>query len=200
MFTAANLVTLLVYAALNGLLFMLMLELQDAIGYSALQAGASLLPVNALMLLISPTAGRVAQRIGPRLPLTFGALIAATGMALFTRVGPGASYTAVLLPATLVFGVGLSILVAPLTVAVLGALGEQLAGVASGVNNAVARLGGLVAVAALPLAAGVGGSDPSHAAFAEGFKRGMWINAAVCAAGGVVAWILLAQPERARDS
>lgn len=199
-FTGANLVTLLVYAALNGLLFMLMLELQDAMGYSALQAGASLLPVNALMLLISPTAGRLAQRMGPRLPLTFGALIAAAGMALFTRVGPGASYIAVLLPATLVFGLGLSILVAPLTVAVLGALGEQLAGVASGFNNAVARLGGLIAVAALPLAAGVGGSDPSHTAFAEGFTRGMWINAAVCAAGGVVAWLLLAQPERARDT
>ena len=198
-FTGANLVTLLVYAALGGLLFMLMLELQDAMGYSALQAGASLLPVNALMLLISPTAGRLAQRIGPRLPLTFGALITATGMALFARVRPGASYVAVLLPATLVFGVGLSILVAPLTVAVLGALGEQLAGVASGVNNAVARLGSLIATAALPLAAGVGGSDPAHEAFTEGFTRSMWINAAVCAAGGVVAWLALAPPARAPD-
>jgi EmrB/QacA subfamily drug resistance transporter len=198
-FTGANLVTLLVYAALGGLLFMLMLQLQDAMGYSALEAGASLLPVNALMLLISPTAGRLAQRIGPRLPLTLGALVTAAGMAMFTRLHPGASYVAVLLPATLIFGLGLSILVAPLTVAVLGALGQELAGVASGVNNAVARLGSLIATAALPLAAGVGRSDPAHEAFTESFTRGMWINAAVCAAGGVVAWLALAQPARARE-
>jgi EmrB/QacA subfamily drug resistance transporter len=194
-FTGANLVTLLVYAALNGLLFMLMLELQDVMGYSALAAGASLLPVNLLMLLISPTAGRLAQRVGPRLPLTVGALTAAAGMAMYTRVRPGASYATVLLPATIVFGIGLSILVAPLTVAVLGALGERLAGVASGVNNAVARLGGLLATAALPLAAGVNGSAPQGDAFAAGFVRGMWINAGVCAAGGLVAWVALAHTD-----
>ena len=190
-FTGANIVTLLVYAALSGLLFMLMLELQDTMGYSALAAGASLLPVNALMLLISPTAGRLAQRMGPRLPLTVGAFTAAAGMAMFARVRPGATYLAVLLPATLVFGLGLSILVAPLTVAVLGALDERMAGLASGVNNAVARLGGLLATAALPLAAGVAGAGPVHTNFAAGFTRGMWINAGVCATGGLVAWLAL---------
>lgn len=192
-FAGANLMTLLVYAALSGLLFMLMLELQDELGLNALQAGASLIPVNVLLLLFSPTAGRVAHRIGPRIPLTAGAIIAALGMALFTRLRPGADVVAVLLPAVLVLGFGLAILVAPLTATALGALDDEHAGLASGVNNAVARLAGLLATAALPLAAGVGASDVAHpGAFTAGFQRAMWINAAVCAAGGVVAWLSLA--------
>jgi len=143
-------------------------------------------------LLISPTAGRVAHRIGPRLPLTAGALITALGMALFARLRPGVNVVAVLLPAVLVSGLGLSMLVAPLTATVLGALDDQHAGLASGVNNAVARLAGLIATAALPLAAGVGASDVTRpGAFTAGFQRAMWINAAVCAAGGVVAWLSL---------
>jgi EmrB/QacA subfamily drug resistance transporter len=188
-FTGANIVTLVVYAALGGLFFLLMLELQDALGYSGLAAGVSLLPVSALMLLLSPTAGRIAQRVGPRLPMTAGAVVAAVGMALFTRVRPGASYVSTVLPAVVVFGLGLSLLVAPLTTAVLGAVDDQLAGVASAVNNAVARLGSLVATAALPLAAGLGGlQEVRGSVFAAGFVRAMWICAGACAAGAVVAW------------
>jgi EmrB/QacA subfamily drug resistance transporter len=191
-FAGANLMTLLVYAALSGLLFMLMLELQDELGLNALQAGASLLPVNVLLLLVSPTAGRVAHRIGARIPLTAGAIITALGMALFTRLHPGVDVLATVLPAVLVVGFGLAILVAPLTATALGALDDEHAGLASGVNNAVARLAGLLATAALPFAAGVGASDVTHpGAFTAGFQRAMWINAAVCAAGGVVAWLSL---------
>ncbi|HEU4643113.1 MAG TPA: MFS transporter [Gemmatimonadaceae bacterium] len=189
-FTGANATTLLVYAALGALMFLLMLELQDALGYDALAAGATLLPVNALMLLLSPRVGRLAQRIGARLPMALGAGIAAVGMLLFARVHPGGRFVDTVLPAVVVFGLGLSVLVAPLTAAVLGAVSDELAGVASGINNAVARLGGLLATAAIPLAAGLGGSRaPRGAALTVGFARAMWMCAALCAAGGLIAWL-----------
>ena len=187
-FTGANLVTLLVYAALGGLFFLLMPQLQGNLGYSALRAGAALLPVNVLMLLLSPVTGRLSARIGPRLPMAAGALVAGAGMLLFARVRPGASYVGTVLPAAVVFGVGLAALVAPLTTAVLGAVDEEEAGVASGINNAVARLAGLLAIAALPLAAGMGGMVRLNGpAFAAGYTRAMWISAGLCVAGAVVA-------------
>ncbi|HEX6534807.1 MAG TPA: MFS transporter [Gemmatimonadaceae bacterium] len=193
-FTGANVTTLLVYAALGGLFFLLMLELQNVLGYGPLAAGASLLPINFLMLALSPVVGRRAQHTGPRVPMTFGALIASVGMLLFTRVRPGASYASAVLPAVTVFGLGLAILVAPLTAAVLGAVDERLAGVASGVNNAVARLAGLLATAALPLLAGFGGlAEPRGPALSEGFARAMLIGAALCAAGAVVAWVTVSR-------
>ena len=189
-FTGANLMTLLVYGALNGLMFLLMPQLQDNLGYSALTAGAALLPVNAIMLAGSPVAGRMAARFGPRLPIAIGALIAGGGMLLFARVQPGASYLTVVLPAAIVFGVGLACMVAPLTAAVLAAVDQREAGVASGINNAAARLAGLLAAAALPLAAGLGGmARLTGPEFAAGFGRAMWICAGLCAAGALVAWL-----------
>jgi EmrB/QacA subfamily drug resistance transporter len=191
-FTGANLTTLLVYAALTALFLLLMLELQNVLGYSALKAGASLLPINALMLVISPFAGRLAERIGARVPMTCGALIAAVGMALFTRVNPGGSYVASVLPAIIVFGVGLSIFVAPLTSAVLAAVPSERVGVASAVNNAVSRLAGLLATAIVPLAAGISGANALQSAqLARGFTRGMWISAGLCAAGALVALLTI---------
>ncbi|HEX3158609.1 MAG TPA: MFS transporter [Gemmatimonadaceae bacterium] len=188
-FVGANVTTLLVYAALGGLFFLLMLQLQTVLGYGALAAGASLLPMNVLMLVLSPRVGAWSQRIGPRVPMAVGSLVAAMGMLLFTRVRPGVGYVDGVLPAVAMFGLGLSILVAPLTAAVLGAVDDRLAGVASGVNNAVARLAGLLATAALPLAVGLGGMHGLQpAALSEGFTRAMWIGAALCAVGGVVAW------------
>jgi EmrB/QacA subfamily drug resistance transporter len=187
-FTGANITTLLVYAALNGLFFLLMPELQINLGYTALAAGAALLPINLLMLVLSPVAGRISARIGPRFPMAGGALVAAAGMVLFARVRPGVSYVTTVLPAVVVFGLGLAALVAPLTSAVLAALGERDAGLASGVNNAVARLAGLLAGAALPLAAGLGGAARlSGPAFTAGYVRATWISAGLCAAGAVVA-------------
>jgi EmrB/QacA subfamily drug resistance transporter len=191
-FTGANVMTLLVYAALSGLLFLLMPQLQNNLGYSALTAGAALLPVSALMLALSPVAGRVAARIGPRLPMTVGALIAAGAMLLFSRIEPGASYLGVVLPAALVFGLGLGTLVAPLTAAVLAAAEQGKAGVASGINNAAARLAGLLAAAALPLAAGIGGiTRLDGPEFAAGYVRAMWICAGLCVAGSVVALLTI---------
>ena len=162
--------TLLVYAALSGLLFLLMPQLQSNLRYSAVRAGAALLPVSVIMGALSPRAGRLAARIGPRLPMTIGALLAAVAMLLFSRIGPGASYVTVVLPAAIVFGLGIGCLVAPLTTAVLGAVDQREAGVASGINNAAARLAGLLATAALPLAAGIGGvAHLEGAVFSAGY-------------------------------
>ena len=188
-FSGANATTLLVYAGLSALLLLLMLQLQRVVGYSALEAGAAMLPVNAIMLAASAPAGRLAERVGARLPMTVGALIAAAGMALFTRVVPGASYVRGTLPAVIVFGCGLALFVAPLTSAVLGAVDPSQVGVASAVNNAVSRLGGLLATAVVPLAAGIaGGGALQPAVLSHGFVRGMWISAGLCAGGAAVAW------------
>ena len=187
-FTGVNATTLLVYAALNGLFFLLMLQLQTAMGYSAVRAGASLLPINGLMLVLSPIAGRLAARVGARLLMVAGSLVAAGGMLLFTLVKPGATYATSVLPAAVVFGVGLACFVAPLTSVALSALGEERAGLASGVNNAVARLAGLLAVASIPLAAGLGGvQELAGATVSRGFTRAMIICAALCVAGSAIA-------------
>jgi MFS family permease len=187
-FTGANVVTLLVYAALGALFFLLILQLQNVLGYSALEAGASILPINVLMLALSSRAGRLSARIGPRLPMAGGAAVAGLGMLLIARVQPGTSYVETVLPGLVVFGLGLTALVAPLTAAVLGAVDSSEAGVASAVNNAAARLAGLLAVAILPFVAGISASErASGEQFAAGFARAMWISAALCFAGAVVA-------------
>jgi len=193
-FSGANATTLLVYAALGALFFFLMIHLQGVLGYNGLAAGASLLPINALMLALSGRAGRWGQRWGPRVPITAGALLAAAGLALFSRVGPGSGYLTDVLPATIVFGCGLGVLVAPLTSSVLAVVEEGRTGVASAVNNATARLAGLLATAAIPLATGIGGlDDTTGPAFAAAFRQAMWISAALCAAGGGVAWLTVTE-------
>ncbi|MBV8995182.1 MAG: DHA2 family efflux MFS transporter permease subunit [Pseudonocardiales bacterium] len=184
-FTGANLTTLTVYAALGGALFLLTLQLQQSMGYSALEAGLATLPITIIMMLASPWMGALAQRTGPRLPMTIGPLVAAAGLALMAMVVPGASYVGAVLPAVAVFGLGLSITVAPLTTAVLAAVAEQHVGVASGVNNAVSRVAGLLAVAVLPLAAGIH-AGPGQA-LGPGFTQAMLIAAVICAAGGIIA-------------
>ena len=200
-FSGVNAATFLIYAALSGLFFLLMPQLQSNLHYSALLAGAALTPANVIMLIISPIVGRASARTGARVPMTVGAVIAAGGMLLFARVQPGASYLGTVLPATIVFGLGLAILVAPLTSAVLSAVKESDTGIASGINNAVARLAGLIATAALPLAAGLGGSAKLEgAAYAAGYARAMLISAGLCAAGAVVALVTVRNdhPSRSR--
>lgn len=183
-FSGANLTTVAVYAALNGAMFLLALQLQQSMDYSPLAAGAAMLPITVLMLLLSPRAGALGQRIGARLPMAVGPVVAAVGLAMMVRVSPGAGYLSAVLPAVVVFGLGLSATVAPLTSAVLGAVGEERAGLASGINNAVARVAGLFAVALLPLLAGINtGGGP----LGPEFGRAMLIAAAACALGGAVA-------------
>jgi EmrB/QacA subfamily drug resistance transporter len=203
-FTAANIVTLVVYAALSGALFLLPVQLQVVSGFSPVAAGSALLPVTLVMLLLSARAGRLAQRIGPRWPMTVGPIVAAAGMALFFRLGPSSSYVSGVLPAVLVFGLGLSFTVAPLTAAVLAAAPENQVGVASAINNDVARTAGLLAVAVLPALAGITPAvyaDP--AALSSGFHRAVLIAAGLCAAGGLLSAVTIRDdvldrgPERA---
>jgi len=184
-FSGANAVTLAVYFALGGATFLLVLQLQRVLGYSPLAAGAALTPITVLLLVFSPVAGKVASRIGYRVPMTVGPIVAGLGVALLAPIGPGSSYLAALLPGIVVLGIGLAATVAPLTTAVLAGAEERHAGIAAAVNTAIARLAGLLAVALLPLVAGIGGTDA--ASLAGGFARAMWICAIVCAAGGGLA-------------
>ncbi|MGV9497723.1 MFS transporter [Streptomyces sp. NPDC003642] len=194
-FTAVNLVTLCVYAALGGFFFLAALQLQVVVGYSALAAGTALLPTTVLMLLLSARSGELADRIGPRLPLTVGPLLCAAGMLLMLRVGPGASYPGDVLPALLVLGLGMVTLVAPLTATVLGSVDVARAGLASGINNAAARAAGLVAVAALPLLAGMGEEAYREpAAFDAAFDRAMVWCAGALVAGALVAAAVVRRP------
>ncbi|MGB6071512.1 MAG: MFS transporter [Rhodococcus sp. (in: high G+C Gram-positive bacteria)] len=191
-FLAANLVTFAVYAALGGVFFLLVLQLQFAVGYSPIAAGVATLPITALMLVLSARAGRIAGRIGPRVPMTVGPLLSALGLLLMLRIGPGSTYATDVLPAVLVFGLGLSTLVAPLTGAVLGAVSTDRAGIASGVNNAVARTSQLLAVAALPALAGITGSDyAAPEVFSDGFHTAMLMCAGLLVIGAAIAAALI---------
>jgi len=184
-FSGANAVTLLFYAAFSGVLFLLVVHLQSDMGYSALEAGASLLPVTVCSLLLSPRMGALSQRIGPRIPMTIGPVIAGGGMALLALAQPGRSYWAAVFPGAIVLGLGLSTTVAPLTTAVLAAAGDQHAGIGSAINNAVARVAGLLAIAILPAAAGLTTSGRSLD-LVDGFGKAMVICGVACASGGLV--------------
>jgi EmrB/QacA subfamily drug resistance transporter len=191
-FSAANGVTFVVYAALGGFFFLLVSFLQISLGYTPIEAGAASLPVTLLMLLLSARSGALAQRIGARVPLTVGPLVIALGLLLMARIEPGDSYLTAILPAVIVFGLGLTLVVAPVTATVLAAADSRHSGVASGVNNAVARVAGLLAVAVLPVVAGLSGDsfyDPAK--MTHGFHVGMVVCAGLAAAGGILAWLTI---------
>lgn len=197
-FSVANAVTLVVYAGLGVFFFLLVLHLQIVAGFSPLVAGTALLPVTVLMLLLSARAGALAERIGPRLPMSVGPLVAAIGFLLTLRIGRGASYLGDVFPAVAVLGLGLSLTVAPLTATVLGSADPRFAGTASGVNNAVARSAGLLAVAVIPVAAGLATADYTDpVSFAAGFHTAMLISATLLALGALLAAVLLHEPRPA---
>lgn len=188
-FTAANLVTFVVYASLGTVFFLLVVHLQVVVGYTALAAGAASIPITALMLVGSSASGRLAQRIGPRMPLTVGPLVLAAAMVMMTTIDSGDHYLGAILPAMVVAGIGLTITVAPVTATVLAAAEDRHSGVASGINNAVARTAQLLAVAALPVLAGLSGDDFQDAdAFASGFRIAMLVAAGLAALGGAVSF------------
>jgi EmrB/QacA subfamily drug resistance transporter len=197
-FTATNLVTFVVYGALGGALFLLPITLQQVSGYTPLEAGVSLLPLTLIMLLLSARSGALATRIGPRLQMSVGPIVVGAGFALFTLVGTGGNYLTEVLPAVVVMGLGLAITVAPLTMTVLAAAPARHAGMASAVNNDVARAAGLIAVAVLPAAAGITGLAYQYPAMlATGFHKAALISAALCVLGGVLAVITIRNPRRA---
>jgi EmrB/QacA subfamily drug resistance transporter len=198
-FTAVNAVTFVVYGALGGVLLLLPVVLQVVAGFSPLVAGTALLPITVIMLALSARSGALAARIGPRLQMSVGPVVVAGGMLLLIRMGP--NYLADVLPALLVFGLGLAITVAPLTSTALSAAPTEHAGVASAVNNDVARAAGLIAVAVLPALAGITGDTYVHpAALAAGFRTAMIISAGACAAGGVLAALTIRNPVRVPTS
>ena len=191
-FSGANLVTFVVYAALSGSLFLIPVQLQLVSGFTPVAAGSALLPITGVMLLLSARMGRLAQQIGPRWPMTVGPIVAGIGLALLARIGADASYLSDVLPALLVFGLGLSATVAPLTATVLAAAPAHQVGVASAVNNDIARAAGLLAIAVLPGLAGITPHAYQHPAeLSAGFHHAVLIAAGLCALGGLLSAVLI---------
>jgi EmrB/QacA subfamily drug resistance transporter len=196
-FSGANGQTFLVYAGIGAMFFLLVVYLQTRLGYSALEAGASLLPITVILLALSTESGDLAQRIGPRLQMTVGPLVIAAGMLLLAGIDEGSSYLGGVLPGVAMVGLGLAINLAPLTTAVLAAVDDHHAGVGSAINNAVARVAGLVAIAVMPAAAGfetVRSLDQG-----DGFERAMVICAVLSALGGFVAYLTIRRAAAVRS-
>jgi EmrB/QacA subfamily drug resistance transporter len=188
-FASAMALALVTYAALGGVIFLFVAFLQVTLGYSALQAGAATLPITIMLLILSGPSGTIAGRIGPRIPLTAGAVLTGAGLLLMARIHPGDSYLTAVLPALIVFGIGLAALITPITATVLASVDARHSGIASAVNNAASRLGQMIAVAVLPLAAGLSGADFTNAAkMAAGFPVAMTIAAGTSFAAAVLAW------------
>ncbi len=198
-FAGANEATFAIYAAFGTVLFLGVLQLQQVLHYSALDAGLALLPLTLILMALSSWSGRLATRIGPRIPMTVGPLVAAIGMALFARVVPGASYASSVLPAIIVLGLGMTLTVPALTTTALGAVEADRAGVASAVNNDVARFASLAAVAIIPALAGIStaGSNVNATTFSSGFQVAMLICAGLCASAGLISFVTIRGPRRA---
>jgi EmrB/QacA subfamily drug resistance transporter len=184
-FTFANLETLAVYAGLSTCFFFLVLFMQQLSGYSPLRSGLALLPATLVMFSLSGRVGRLSMRFGPRFFMGLGPLVCAVGLLGLRHLSPGFSYWTDLLPWLLAFALGLSMVVAPLTSTVLAEAGPGDAGIASGVNNAVARIAGLLGIAVVGVA--VAGRD--NRLDVSGFRLAMGVTAVLVAAGGVVALV-----------
>jgi len=197
-FAATSAVTFIVYAALTGATFLLPLVLQVVSGYSPLASGLALLPLTVIMLALSARSGQLATQIGPRLQLSVGPFIVGAGLAMLTFSTSGLSYVTHVLPAVVVFGLGLAITVAPLTATAMSSAPAQHAGIASAINNDLARFGGLLAVAVLPALAGITGPVYLHSdALAAGFRTAVLISSGLCTAGGLLAAVTITNPRRA---
>jgi EmrB/QacA subfamily drug resistance transporter len=198
-FTAANLASFFFYGAVAGLFFLLPIQLQVTVGYSPLGAGLALLPATVLVLLLSARAGALTARIGARALLSAGSLVCVAALLLALRVAPGAWYLTDVLPTVALIGIGISLITPAISTTVLGAVPDRRAGIASAVNNGVARTAGLVAVAALPVLAGLpqdATDDPT--ALNRGFVISMLVCAGLFLAGGVSAWFGVRRHAEAR--
>jgi EmrB/QacA subfamily drug resistance transporter len=198
-FSATNAVTFIVYAALTGATFLVPVELQIVNGYSPLESGLAFLPLTFIMLLLSARSGKLASQIGPRLQMSVGPIVCGAGFALLVFATHGSNYFVYVLPAVLVFGLGLAITVAPLTATAMSSAPPEQSGIASAVNNDTARFGGLLAVAVLPALAGITGTSYLHPhALAAGFRTAVLIAAAMCVAGGLLAAVTISDPPRVK--
>jgi EmrB/QacA subfamily drug resistance transporter len=184
-FTVLNITTFLVYGALTAQFFLLVLQLQTTAGWSAVAAGSALLPATLLMLVGSARSGEISSRRGPRTQLIVGPALVAVSLLLLSRVGADASWVADVLPGAVLYGLGLVTFVAPLTASVMGSVDQEYVSTASGVNNAVARTGGLVAVAVLPAVSGFAAAT-NPADLTDAFGIAMWMAAGLAALGAVV--------------
>jgi len=184
-FSGANLVTVAVYGALGVATFLVVVHLQTNLGYSALEAGAALLPITVVMLLLSARMGALAQQIGPRLPMTVGPVLVGAGMLLLAPVDDGTHYVTGVFPGVVVLAFGLAVTVSPLTAAVLAAIDDHHAGVGSAINNAAARIASLLAIAVVPAAVGL--SDD----FLAGYRRALVLSGVLAAAGGLIAFVTI---------
>jgi EmrB/QacA subfamily drug resistance transporter len=194
-FVATNAVTFIVYAALTGATFLLPVVLQIVSGYSPLASGLAFVPLTVIMFALSARSGQLAARSGPRLQLSVGPAVVGAGLAMLTLATSGSSYVVYVLPAVVVFGLGLAITVAPLTATAMSSAPAAHSGIASAVNNDVARFGGLLAVAVLPALAGITGTSYLHPdALAAGFRTAALISGAMCAAGGLLAAVTITNP------
>jgi EmrB/QacA subfamily drug resistance transporter len=190
-FTVANIETLLVYAGLSSLFFFLTIYLQQVAGYSALESGLASAPAAVILFVVSRRVGRLSMRIGPRLFMGIGPLIGAAGVALLVRLDEHPNYVLDVLPPMILFGIGLSLMVAPLTATVMSAAHRGDSGIASGVNNAIARVAGLLGIAVVGVAvAARSGAELDL----DGFRMGMALTAAIVAAGGVVGLVGIRNP------
>jgi len=198
-FTITNLMTVLLYATIGVSFFLIAYELQVAAGWSALEAGTALLPATVLMLLFSARSGDLAQRIGPRLQLTVGPLLVAAGLLLLTRIGPDTTWMSDVLPGAVVFGLGLTVFVAPLTATVMGSVSSDRVNIASGVNNAIARTANLASVAVIPAVSGLS-TAVGAAEVTDAFRISLVIAAVIAAAASPLALIGLRPQVRTGDS
>lgn len=178
-FSVGNIATIAIYGGLSVATFLIAIFLQQVSGYSALAAGVALLPVTIIMFLLSPRFGALAGKFGPRLFMTLGPIVAGAGFLLMQRVTGNVNYWAELFPGVVVFALGLSMTVAPLTAAVLGGIEARRAGIASAVNNAIARIAGLIAIAVIGVVIG-DGLD------VQGFHRAILFTAVLMIIGGLV--------------
>ncbi|HVW23103.1 MAG TPA: MFS transporter [Candidatus Saccharimonadales bacterium] len=179
-FTGSNIMTFMMYGALGGFTLALVVYLQTGLHYSAIKAGVSLLPLTILLFLFSKRIGALAGRIGPRLFMTLGPIIAGLGMLMLLGLHPGVSYLSAVLPGVIVFAAGMTLLVAPLTTTVMTSVEDENSGIASGINNAVARIGGLLVVAVLGLL------GPAHV-----FRFGMILGSSLAILAGLVSWFTI---------
>jgi EmrB/QacA subfamily drug resistance transporter len=196
-FRAANAVTFVVNGALGGFAFVFIPALEIIAGYSPVVAGSALVPVTVVTLLLSGASGQLAQRIGPRPQLVAGCLLCTVASMLAVRIGPDADYWTAVLPVALLFGLGLASLIPPLTASAMNSAPDSLAGLASGVNNAVARVAGLLWIAALPPITGlIGAAYTDPVQFQSSFARISWICAAAFACAAVLAAAFITGPGR----